>query len=85
MSDISNLDILEQKIGQALERLQKVNGENRDLKERIQALEQERDGLQGRLTEMEKLAGEAQSNGSDLAALKGRVDGIISKFELLDL
>ncbi len=85
MSDISNLDILEKKIGQALERLQKMGSENRELKSRLKATEQERDGLQRRLAEMETLAGDAKSNGSDLAALKGRVDGILSKFEQLDL
>ena len=85
MSDISNLDILEKKIGQALERLQKMGSENRELKSRLKAMEQERDGLQSRLAEMETLAGDAKSNGSDLAALKGRVDGILSKFEQLDL
>ncbi len=82
---MSNLDILEQKIGQAIDKLQQVNNENRELREQIQTLEQERSVLQGKLENMEQNLQTAAGKTNDLDSIKGRVDGILSKFELLDL
>ena len=85
MSDVSNLDILEQKIGQALERLQQVGRENQDLQARLQALEAEKAGMQEELQRLTARLGEAEHQGADLHSLRGRVDGILAKFELLEL
>jgi predicted nucleic acid-binding Zn-ribbon protein len=82
---MSNLDILEQKIGQAIEKLQHMSNENQELRDQIQVLEQERTVLQGKLTDMEQNLQSAAGKNSDLDSIKGRVDGILSKFELLDL
>ena len=82
---MSNLDILEQKIGQAIEKLQHVNDENRDLRDQVQGLEQEREQLQGKIADMERNLQSAAGKSDDLDSIKGRVDGILSKFELLDL
>ncbi len=85
MSELSNLDILEQKIGQALERLQQVSRENQDLQARLQALEAEKSGMHEELQRLQGRLGEAEHHGADLHSLRGRVDGILAKFELLEL
>ncbi len=82
---MSNLDILEQKIGQAIERLQQVSTENKELKEKLVATELEKQALAERLSGLEGQLKNAQSNGADIEGLRGRVDGILSKFELLDI
>jgi FtsZ-binding cell division protein ZapB len=82
---VSNLDILEQKIGQAIDKLNRMGQENHELRTRLEQLEQERQGL---VSERDTLAAQldvAQRSGANLADLRGRVDGILSKFELLDL
>jgi len=85
VTDVSNLDILEQKIGQALERLQQMTRENQDLQARLQHAEAERNRLQEELSRLSSRLGEAESNGADLHQLRGRLDGILAKFELLEL
>jgi len=85
LSEVSNLDILEQKIGQALERLQQMNRENQALQARVQELEAERAGLQAQLDALNARLGQAEHQGADLQSLRGRVDGILAKFELLEL
>lgn len=82
---MSNLDILEQKISQAIERLQQVNGENKELRDQLNRLEGENHELQTQVGRMREQLQSADANGADLDSLKGRVDGILSKFELLDL
>lgn len=85
MNDVSNLDILEQKISQALERLQQMSRENQDLQARLRELEGEKSGMQAELQRLNARLGEAEHHGADLHSLRGRVDGILAKFELLEL
>lgn len=85
MSNVSNLDILEQKIGQALERLQQASRENQELQGRVRELEAENTGMQAELQRLNARLGEAEHQGADLHSLRGRVDGILAKFELLEL
>lgn len=82
---MSNLDILEQKIGQAIERLQKAKRENDQLRSQLSELESERQQLRGRVQELEHQLQGANSEGQDLELIRGRLDGILSKFEVLDL
>lgn len=85
MPDVSNLDILEQKISQALERLQQMTRENQELQSRLQHAESERNRLQDELSRISARLGEAENQGADLNQLRGRLDGILAKFELLEL
>jgi chromosome segregation ATPase len=85
VSDVSSLDMLEQKIGQALERLQQMSRENQELQHRLRELEAEKSGMQAELQRLNERLGEAEHQGADLHSLRGRVDGILAKFELLEL
>ncbi|MCB1161527.1 MAG: cell division protein ZapB [Candidatus Krumholzibacteriia bacterium] len=85
MSEVSNLDILEQKIGQAIEKLNRMDRENHELRTRLEQLEQEKQGLASERDTLAAQLSSAQQSGANLDDLRGRVDGILSKFELLDL
>ena len=77
---------------EAIERLQAVKqendvlkAENGELSSQLSALEQEKSELSARLDGLQQQLQSAEAGSANLDALKGRVDGILSKFELLDL
>jgi len=92
LPDHSNLDILEAKIGEAIERLSAMKDENLalrkkndELKRHAAKLDGVNESLQKQIREFEGQVKVSRGNGADLEAIRDRVDGILSKFDLLDL
>ena len=92
MSKPSNLEILEQKIGLAVEKISKLGSENRELRGRNDALQSRIADLERSQGELEKssvdsqrLLSESQASGAELEDVRKRVDSILEKFERLDL
>ena len=92
MTEASNLDLLEQKIGETLEKLARTEKVNRDLREskkdlenQIGDLESANRSLQANIKKLQKQIESGKSNGRDIDSIRARVEGILAKFELLDI
>jgi chaperonin cofactor prefoldin len=92
LSEVSNLDLLEQKIGDTLLKLveaqkekQELSRQNAALEMRIHDLESENRGLQASMAKLKQQLDGGAQNGRDLVAVREKVQGILAKFERLDL
>ncbi len=92
MSKPSNLEILEQKIGLAVEKITTIGAENRVLKEhkstlesRIEDLEHQNKKLANDGKASQRMLSSSKSSDKELAEIKQRVDSILVNFERLDL
>jgi DNA repair exonuclease SbcCD ATPase subunit len=92
LSNVSNLDLLEKKITNALEKITEMREENRllkgqkaDLEKRLREIDKSNSSLQKNVARLESKLQKSKGGTVDLEALKGRVDGILAKFEQLDL
>lgn len=92
MSEASNLDLLEQKISETLEKLaraeelnQDLHASKKDLENQIGDLESTNRVLQANIKKLQKQVESGKSNGSDIDSIRARVEGILAKFELLDI
>jgi chromosome segregation ATPase len=90
--EASNLDLLEEKIARAITRIAALKDENQALMQEKEALqsrlresEESKGALESRLQGLESKLAQAEHSGADLDVLSRRVDGILSKFEVLDL
>jgi FtsZ-binding cell division protein ZapB len=92
LAEASNLDILEKKINDTIAMLGMLKEDNSNLTQQKAMLESKIAELQGENGEMrnqisglESSVETAEQTDSDLNSLKGRVDDILSKFEMLEL
>jgi len=91
-AEISNLDALERKITSALEKLASMKAENKELRAereqltgQVDELSRANSDLRRDLHALQGRVEDSRSEGENLAALRTRVDAILSKFDQLDL
>jgi FtsZ-binding cell division protein ZapB len=92
LSKPSNLEILEKKIGLAVDKITTLGSENHKLRDQNSALEAQvkevegsRQQLELQHAESQRLLNESQGRGAELLAVRKHVDSILEKFERLDL
>ncbi len=81
----SNFERLEQEVNRLVEVLGTLRQENADLKERVQGLEGEISIVSAENERLKKIESEHQESSRNKEEIKGRIEGILSRLDGLDL
>ena len=84
-SELERLKILEGKISQVVDHINKLVGENDRLKQQMKELKAEKKILEDQVKKADKIGQDLQRYEEERAAMKGKIELIISKIDELEI